>query len=67
VSGQVRRLLLRSLLGRSFDLLFLCPKAAKTGLGLQLGLQKGVTFCKKRGYTFGFLGGMIEGEGKGMF
>ena len=36
-------------------------------LGLQLGLQSGVTFSEKWGYTFRVLGGRIEGEGKGMF
>ena len=37
----------------------------KTGVGLQVGLQSGVTFSEKWGYRFGFLGSRIEGEGKG--
>ena len=37
----------------------------KTGVGLQVGLQSGVTFSEKWGCRFGFLGGRIEGEGKG--
>ena len=36
-------------------------------MGLQLGLQSGVTFWEKWGYTFGVFGGRIEGEGKGWF
>ena len=36
-------------------------------MGLLLGLQIGVTFSEIRGYTFGFFGGRIEGEGKGWF
>lgn len=36
-------------------------------MGLQLGLQSGVTFREKWGYTFGVFGGRIEGEGKGWF
>ena len=37
----------------------------KLRLGLQVGLQSGVTFLEKWGYTFGVFGGLIEGEGKG--
>lgn len=32
-------------------------------VGLQVGLQTGVTFFKKWGYTFGVLGGGDRGEG----
>lgn len=46
---------------------FLCLKCRKCGVGLQLGLQSGVTFREKWGYTFGVFGGRIEGEGKGWF
>lgn len=35
--------------------------------GYGWGLQSGVTFSEKWGYTFRVLGGRIEGEGKGMF
>lgn len=36
-------------------------------VGLQLGLQSGVTFLKKWGYTFGVFGGGVDrGGGKGM-
>ena len=33
------------------------------GVGLQVGLQSGVTFYKKWGYTFGVLEGGDRGEG----
>lgn len=33
------------------------------GVGLQVGLQSGVTFFKKWGYTFGVLEGGDRGEG----
>ena len=45
---------------------FFCAlKWRKCGVGLQLGLQSGVTFREKWGYTFGVFGGRIDGEGKG--
>ena len=42
-------------------------KMSKIGAGVTAGLQSGVTFSEKWGYTFRVLGGRIEGEGKGMF
>ena len=36
----------------------------KLRLGLQVGLQSGVTFLKKWGYTFGVFGGVDRGGGK---
>ena len=64
MSGQVRRLLLRSLLGRSFGLLFLCPKSGKNGIGVTIGVTERGYILQKKGLHIRVFRGYDRGGGK---